>query len=30
MAHELSPYNVAVVILCPGLVRTEGVMEAAQ
>jgi dehydrogenase/reductase SDR family protein 1 len=29
MAHELKPYNVAVVSLYPGLVRTEKVMEAA-
>jgi NAD(P)-dependent dehydrogenase (short-subunit alcohol dehydrogenase family) len=30
MAHELRPHNVAVVSLYPGLVRTEGVMAAAQ
>jgi len=30
MAHELRPYNVAAVSLYPGLVRTEGVMKAAQ
>lgn len=29
-AHELRPYNVAVVSLYPGLVRTEKVMLAAQ
>ena len=29
MAHELRPFNVAVVSLYPGLVRTEKVMEAA-
>jgi dehydrogenase/reductase SDR family member 1 len=29
MAHELRDYNVAVVSLYPGLVRTEKVMEAA-
>jgi dehydrogenase/reductase SDR family member 1 len=29
MAHELREYDVAVVSLYPGLVRTEGVMEAA-
>jgi NAD(P)-dependent dehydrogenase (short-subunit alcohol dehydrogenase family) len=29
MAHELRPYQVAVVSLYPGLVRTEKVMEAA-
>jgi len=29
MAHELRPYDVAVVSLYPGLVRTEKVMEAA-
>jgi NAD(P)-dependent dehydrogenase (short-subunit alcohol dehydrogenase family) len=29
MAHELRDYNVAVVSLYPGLVRTESVMEAA-
>src|ERR671933_1630905 len=28
-AHELRAHNVAVVSLYPGLVRTEGVMEAA-
>src|ERR1051325_420297 len=30
MSHELRDYNVAVVSLYPGLVRTEKVMEAAQ
>jgi NAD(P)-dependent dehydrogenase (short-subunit alcohol dehydrogenase family) len=30
MAHELRDYNVAVVSLYPGLVRTEGVMRAAE
>ena len=30
MAHELRPHNVAAVSLYPGLVRTEGVMKAAQ
>jgi dehydrogenase/reductase SDR family protein 1 len=30
MAHELRPSGVAVVSLCPGLVRTESVMESAQ
>ena len=30
MAHELRAYNVAVVSLYPGLVRTESVMENAQ
>ena len=29
MAHELTPHNVTVVSLYPGLVRTEKVMEAA-
>ncbi|HUI84925.1 MAG TPA: SDR family NAD(P)-dependent oxidoreductase [Candidatus Binatia bacterium] len=29
MAHELRAYNVAVVSLYPGLVRTEKVLEAA-
>ena len=29
MAHELKDYNVAVVSLYPGLVRTENVMESA-
>jgi dehydrogenase/reductase SDR family protein 1 len=29
MAHELRPHNVAAVSLYPGLVRTEGVMKAA-
>ncbi len=29
MAHELRPYNVAVVSLYPGLVRTEAVLKAA-
>ncbi|HHY56482.1 MAG TPA: SDR family NAD(P)-dependent oxidoreductase [Chloroflexi bacterium] len=29
MAHELRPYNVAVVALYPGLVRTESVLAAA-
>ena len=30
MAHELKPHNVAAVSLYPGLVRTEGVMRAAE
>ncbi|MCW5850295.1 MAG: SDR family NAD(P)-dependent oxidoreductase [Anaerolineae bacterium] len=30
MAHELRPYGVAAVSLYPGLVRTEGVMSAAE
>ncbi len=30
MAHELHPYNVAVVSLYPGLVRTEAVLTAAE
>lgn len=30
MAYELRPYNVAAVSLYPGLVRTEGVMKAAE
>jgi NAD(P)-dependent dehydrogenase (short-subunit alcohol dehydrogenase family) len=30
MATELTPHNVAVVSLYPGMVRTEKVMEAAQ
>ena len=30
MAHELRPHNVAAVSLYPGLVRTEGVMKAAE
>lgn len=30
MAHELKDYNVAVVSLYPGLVRTESVMKAAE
>src|SRR5205814_10150398 len=30
MAIELKPYDVAVISLYPGLVRTERVMEAAQ
>jgi dehydrogenase/reductase SDR family protein 1 len=29
MAHELRPHNVAAVSLYPGLVRTEGVLKAA-
>lgn len=29
MAHELRPHNVAAIALYPGLVRTEGVMKAA-
>lgn len=29
-AHELKPYNVAVISLYPGLVRTERVMQAAE
>jgi len=29
MAHELRPHNVAAISLYPGLVRTEGVMKAA-
>jgi len=29
MAHELKPYNITVVSLYPGLVRTELVMQAA-
>src|SRR5713226_761259 len=29
MAHELREHNVAVVSSCPGMVRTEKVMEAA-
>jgi dehydrogenase/reductase SDR family member 1 len=29
MAHELRPHGVTVVSLCPGLVRTESVMAAA-
>jgi len=30
MAHELRPYDVAVVSLYPGMVRTEAVLEAAR
>ena len=30
MAHELRPHNVAAVSLYPGLVRTEGVLKAAE
>jgi NAD(P)-dependent dehydrogenase (short-subunit alcohol dehydrogenase family) len=30
MAHELRPHNVAAVVLYPGLVRTEGVLKAAE
>jgi NAD(P)-dependent dehydrogenase (short-subunit alcohol dehydrogenase family) len=30
MAHELAEYGVAVVVLYPGMVRTEKVMESAQ
>ena len=30
MAHELRPYNVAVVALYPGLVRTESVLKFAE
>ncbi len=30
MAHDLRPYHVAAVSLYPGLVRTEGVMKAAE
>ena len=30
MAHELRPHNVAAVALYPGLVRTEGVLKAAE
>ena len=30
MAHELREHNVAAVVLYPGLVRTEGVLEAAE
>jgi len=30
IAHELRPHGVAVVSLCPGLVRTEAVMLAAE
>ena len=30
MAHELRPHGVAAVSLYPGLVRTEGVMAAAE
>jgi len=30
MAHELADKNVAAVSLYPGLVRTEGVMQAAE
>ena len=28
MAHELSPYNIPVICLYPGLVRTEAVLKA--
>jgi hypothetical protein len=30
MAHELAEHQVAAIVLYPGLVRTEGVMAAAQ
>lgn len=30
MAHELRPHGIAAVSLCPGLVRTEGVLRAAE
>lgn len=30
MAHELREYHVAAVVLYPGLVRTEGVLESAE
>lgn len=30
IAHELRPYNVAVISLYPGLVRTEAVLDAAK
>ena len=30
MAHELRQHNVAVIVLYPGLVRTEGIMSIAQ
>ncbi|HEU5088120.1 MAG TPA: SDR family NAD(P)-dependent oxidoreductase, partial [Roseiflexaceae bacterium] len=30
MAHELRPHNVAALALYPGLVRTEGVLKAAE
>lgn len=30
MAHELRPYGIAAVSLYPGLVRTEGVLKAAE